>query len=55
MEELKISSEKRSGKCFVDALMRTMFMGSGSNLFLKKSVVDEINGYDESFVRNQDI
>ncbi len=51
----QISSEKRSGKCFVDALMRTMFMGSGSNLFLKKSVVDEINGYDESFVRNQDI
>ena len=32
-----------------------MFMGSGSNLFLRKSVVDEINGYDESFVRNQDI
>ena len=30
-------------------------MGSGSNLFLRKSVVDEINGYDESFVRNQDI
>ena len=35
--------------------MRTMFMGSGSNLFLRKSVVDEINGYDESFKRNQDI
>ena len=49
------SSEHRSGNCYVDALMRTMFMGSGSNLFLRKSVVDEINGYDESFVRNQDI
>lgn len=49
------SSESRSGNCYVDALMRTMFMGSGSNLFLRKSVVDEINGYDESFVRNQDI
>ena len=51
----QISSEKRSGNCYVDALMRTMFMGSGSNLFLRKSVVDEINGYDESFQRNQDI
>lgn len=51
----QISSEKRSGDCYVDALMRTMFMGSGSNLFLRKKVVDEINGYDESFVRNQDI
>jgi len=49
------SSESRSGNCYVDALMRTMFMGSGSNLFLRKSVVDGINGYDESFVRNQDI
>jgi hypothetical protein len=24
-------------------------------LFLRKSVVDEINGYDETFIRNQDI
>lgn len=51
----QISSEKRSGDCYIAALMRTMFMGSGSNLFLRKSVVDEINGYDESFQRNQDI
>ena len=51
----QISSEKRSGNCYVDALMRTMFMGSGSNLFLRKSVVDEVGGYDESFKRNQDI
>ena len=51
----QISSEKRFGDCYVAALMRTMFMGSGSNLFLRKSVVDEINGYDETFIRNQDI
>lgn len=51
----QISSEKRSGYVYIDALMRTMFMGSGSNLFLRKSVVDEIGGYDESFQRNQDI
>ena len=51
----QISSEKRSGDCYVAALMRTMFMGSGSNLFLRKSVVDEIDGYDETFIRNQDI
>lgn len=51
----QISCEKRSGDCYVAALMRTMFMGSGSNLFLRKSVVDEIDGYDETFVRNQDI
>lgn len=51
----QFSSENRYGNCYVDALMRTMFMGSGSNLFLRKSVVDEIGGYDESFQRNQDI
>lgn len=51
----QISSEKRSGDCYIDALMRTMFMGSGSNLLLRKRVVDEISGYDESFKRNQDI
>ena len=49
------SCENKSGYCYIDALMRTLFMGSGSNLLLRKRVVDEINGYDESFVRNQDI
>lgn len=53
--DYQISSEKRCGDCYIDALMRTMFMGSGSNLLLRKSVVDEICGYDETFQRNQDI
>ena len=51
----QISSESREGYLYVEALMRTLFMGSGSNLLLRKSVVDEINGYDETFMRNQDI
>lgn len=51
----QISRERRSGYLYVEALMRTLFMGSGSNLLLRKSVADEINGYDESFQRNQDI
>lgn len=49
------SSETRSGYLYPEALMKTLFMGSGSNLFLRKSVVDEINGYDERFRRNQDL
>lgn len=51
----QISSEKRFGDCYVAALMRTLYVRAGSNLFLRKSVVDEINGYDETFIRNQDI
>lgn len=53
--EKRVSSEKRSGNCYVDALMRTMYICAGSNLFLRRSVVEEIGGFDESFMRNQDI
>jgi glycosyltransferase involved in cell wall biosynthesis len=52
---LQTSSETRSGDCYTAGLMRTLFMGSGSNLLLRKKIVDEIGGYDESFARNQDI
>lgn len=51
----QISSEKRFGDCYVAALMRTLYIRGGSNLFLRKSVVDEINGFDETFIRNQDL
>ncbi len=51
----QVSAEKRNGDCYIDALMRTLFMGSGSNLLLRKVVVDSINGYDESFQRSQDL
>lgn len=49
------ASDFKSGDVYLQALMRTMFMGSGSNLLLRKTVVDKVNGYDESFKRNQDI
>lgn len=38
----QISTENRSGDCYVDALMRTMFMGSGSNLFLRKKLLTKL-------------
>lgn len=49
------SAHHKEGDVYLQALMRTMFMGSGSNLFLRKYVVDKVGGYDESFKRNQDI
>lgn len=49
------SSTKQSGDVYLRALMRTFYVGSGSNVLLRKKVVDEINGYDEEFKRNQDI
>ena len=49
------STTSQSGDVYLRTLMRTFYMGSGSNVLLRKKVVDEINGYDESFIRNQDI
>lgn len=43
------------GDVSIKALMRTLYLGSGSNLLLRTSVVAEVDGYDESFKRNQDI
>lgn len=52
---VQYSREKREGRLFTEALMRSIYLGSGSNLLVRKSVVEEINGFDESFQRNQDI
>ncbi len=30
-------------------------VGSGSNLFLRRNVIEEINGFDEDFLRHQDL
>ena len=49
------STTNQSGDVYLVALMRTFYVGSGSNVLLRKKVVDEIGGYDESFKRNQDI
>ena len=49
------SGENRSGALYVQALMRTLYIMGGSNLFVRRKVVEEIDGFDESFQRNQDL
>jgi len=49
------SAEKREGKLLTEALMRNLYIVAGSNLMVRKTVVEEINGFDESFERNQDL
>jgi glycosyltransferase involved in cell wall biosynthesis len=53
----KIQRSKTSdeGNVYLQALARTFYLGSGSNLLFKKSFVEKIGGYDESFKRNQDV
>lgn len=49
------SDEKREGNLLIEALMRTLYIQAGSNLLVRKNVVDELNGFDETFKRNQDL
>ena len=49
------SGTKKSGNLYIQALMRTLYICGGSNLLVRRDVICEIGGYDESFKRNQDI
>ena len=43
------------GNVYLKALMRELGIAGGSNLLLKRSIFDELNGFDESFRRYQDV
>lgn len=49
------SSESVEGDVFVQALMRSFYIGTGSNLFFRRSVIEDIGLFDETFKRNQDL
>ncbi len=49
------SSERAEGEVFKQVLMRSLYIGTGSNLFFRKSAMDQIGLFDESFRRNQDL
>lgn len=49
-----LMTDVKSGNFLIDTLACTFNLGTGSNLFIKKSVIDEINGFDGSFLRHQD-
>ncbi len=50
-----IYEENREGDLYVDVLTRNIMLAAGSNLLVKKSVFDEVGGFDESFKRSQDV
>lgn len=48
------SGENLSGNLLINELGRNLYIHAGSNLMIRTNVVREINGFDESFLRNQD-
>jgi len=52
---ISYSGERREGKLFIEGLMRNLFIHPGSNLLVRRNVVEELDGFDERFVRNEDI
>lgn len=53
--KIQFSAEKREGMILTQALMRSLYIQAGSNLLIRKSVIEHIKGFDESFERNQDL
>lgn len=47
--------EKAEGDLLVEELKRNLFIAAGSNLMVRRSVVEEVGGFNENFLRNQDI
>lgn len=49
------SFETVEGDVLVQALMRSFYIGTGSNLFFRRSVVENVGFFNETFKRNQDL
>lgn len=47
--------ENRSGDLTLEILKGTFYISSGSNILIRRDIVDKINGFDESFLRRQDL
>lgn len=54
-ENIQFSAEKSEGFLPVKSLSKNLFVGSGSNFMVRRSVVEEVKGFDDSFMRNQDL
>lgn len=53
-ETLILVKENREGDLFLSALKQELCISAGSNLLVRRAAFESINGFDESFKRNQD-
>ena len=49
-----VYNDVRTGNFLKETLACTFMLSTGSNIFVRKSVVDKLNGFDENFIRHQD-
>lgn len=49
------SKECREGELYFEALSRQFCICAGSNLLIRKDAFKAVGGFDESFIRNQDV
>lgn len=49
------SNAKKSGNLKKDLLLNQFSFGTGSNMFFRANALKNINGFDEEFIRHQDI
>lgn len=49
-----VFTDVHSGNFLVETLACSFMFCTGSNIFVRRSVVDELNGFDEAFLRHQD-
>lgn len=47
--------ENRTGDLTAEILKGTFYISAGSNILVRKEIVDKLNGFDESFLRRQDL
>lgn len=52
---LSIIEANKSGNFQKDLLMQKSFFGTGSNMFFRADILKKLNGFDEKFLRHQDI
>ena len=50
-----VCGEDRDGDLLIEALKRNLFIHAGSNLMVRKSVIDEVGGFNEEISINEDI
>ena len=49
-----VTNEIKPGNYLVESLACTFLLCTGSNLFIRRSIVNELGGFDEKFLRHQD-